>query len=49
MFAQPGWPGALVGVQFFSRPLADVAFLKTAGRGVAEHLDEEAEAQCNAM
>ena len=24
----------------FLRPLADVAFLKTAGRGVAEHLDE---------
>ena len=28
----------------FLRPLPDVAFLKTAGRGVAEHLDE-AEAQ----
>ena len=44
---EPGWPGGWVGVQFFCAPsqtffcpLPDVAFLKTAGQAVPEHLDE---------
>lgn len=42
----PAWVAWSLGRSpVFLRPLADVAFLKTAGQGVAEHLDE-AEAQC---
>ena len=42
----PAWVAWCLGRSpVFLRPLTDVAFLKTAGRGVAEHLDE-AEAQC---
>ena len=42
----PAWVAWSLGRSpVFLRPLADAAFLKTAGQGVAEHLDE-AEAQC---